>query len=157
MQPLEWICKRFDELTPLELYVIIKLRNEVFVVEQNCVFQDADDKDLNCYHLTGQLLNGQLAAYARLVPAGVSYSYTSIGRVATSPQFRKEGFGKALMTEAITRCYRLFGEQPIKIGGQLYLKAFYENFRFVQTSEVYLEDNIPHIEMLLKPPKLLIQ
>ncbi len=150
MQIVDWICKPFNELTVHELYAIIKLRNEVFVVEQNCVFQDADDKDQHCYHLMG-LANGSLAAYARLVPAGVSYSYASIGRVVTSPACRREGLGKALMRQAIKECYRLFGEQLLKIGGQLYLKDFYESLGFKQTSDMYLEDDIPHIEMLLQP------
>lgn len=151
MLPIIWICKPFAQLTANELYAIIKLRNEVFVVEQNCVFQDADDKDQYCYHLSGFTSNNTLAAYARLVPAGVSYSYISIGRVITSPDHRKEGFGKALMTKAISECFKLFGKQPIKIGAQLYLRNFYESFGFRQTSDMYLEDNIPHIEMLLKP------
>jgi ElaA protein len=150
MHALTWVCKSFDELNPHELYAIIKLRNEVFVVEQNCVFQDADDKDRYCYHLCG-LAGNELAAYARLVPAGISYPYISIGRVVTSPVHRKAGIGRALMTQAINECYRLFGKQTIKIGAQLYLKDFYQSFGFRQTGEMYLEDDIPHIEMLLEP------
>ena len=147
MQDIEWTCKYFNDLTPPELYAIIKLRNEVFVVEQNCVFQDADDKDQKCYHLMGTVRN-KLAAYARLVPAGVSYEYIAIGRIVTSPQFRSKGAGKALLIEAIKQCNLLFGEQTIKIGAQLYLKNFYESFGFRQTSDVYDEDGIPHIEMI---------
>lgn len=147
MHDIEWICKYFDVLTPFELYAIIKLRNEVFVVEQNCVFQDADDKDQECYHLMGQVKN-ELAAYARLVPAGISYEYISIGRIVTSPAFRSKGAGKALLTAAIDQCNLLFGEQTIQIGAQLYLKKFYESFGFRQTTEVYDEDGIPHIKML---------
>lgn len=146
MQQISWKCKFFDDLAPHELYSIIKLRNEVFVVEQNCVFQDADDKDLKCYHLMGMAGN-QLAAYARLVPAGVSYKNISIGRIVTSPEYRSIGAGKALMKQAISQCSLLYGEQIIKIGAQLYLKNFYESFGFKQTSEVYDEDGIPHIEM----------
>lgn len=151
MLELTWVCKPFVELTPHELYAIIKLRNEVFVVEQNCVFQDADDKDQVCYHLSGLTTNNKLAAYARLVPAGVSYSHISIGRVITSPDHRKAGFGKSLMTKAIEECDRLFGKQSIQIGAQLYLKEFYQAFGFKQISDMYLEDDIPHIEMLLEP------
>lgn len=147
---IQWQCKHFDELTSHELYAIIKLRNEVFVVEQNCVFQDADGKDQYCYHLSGLAAN-EIAAYARLVPAGISYPYISIGRVITSPPYRRTGFGKALMVQAINECYRLLGKQPIKVGAQLYLRDFYQSFGFVQTSEMYLEDDIPHIEMLLEP------
>lgn len=149
MLQISWKCQPFNSLTPYELYAIIRLRNEVFVVEQNCVFQDADDKDQQCYHLMG-LIENRMAAYARLVPAGVCYHYISIGRVITSPAFRKSGAGKALMQKAIEECYRLFNEQTIKIGAQFHLKKFYESFGFLQSSEVYLEDNIPHIEMLLQ-------
>lgn len=147
MQQIIWKCKWFDDLAPQELYSILKLRNEVFVVEQNCVFQDADDKDPWCYHLMGMVRN-DLAAYARLVPAGVSYKNISIGRIVTSTKFRSIGAGKALMNEAISQCKLLFNEQTIKIGAQQYLKNFYESFGFKQTSEVYDEDGIPHIEMI---------
>jgi ElaA protein len=146
MQAIIWMCKPFENLSVHELYAIIKLRNEVFVVEQNCVFQDADYKDQQCYHLSGTV-NNELVAYARLVPAGISYPYISIGRVITSPAHRKAGFGKFLMTKAIEECERLFGRQSIQIGAQLYLKAFYEAFGFTAISEMYLEDDIPHIEM----------
>ena len=144
----DWICKRFEELTPEELYAVIKLRNEVFVVEQNCVYQDADGKDVCCFHLLGYADNN-LAAYARLVPAKTAFQEISIGRVVTSPAYRKVGAGRQLMHKAIEQCYELFGKQPIRIGAQLYLKKFYESFGFVQMSEMYLEDDIPHIEMLL--------
>ena len=147
MNTIRWVCKVFSELTPYELYAIIKLRNEVFVVEQNCVFQDADNNDQHCYHLSG-LVGEELAAYARIVPPGITFQYVSIGRVITSPKHRKSGFGKALMNEAIATCYRLFGKQTIKIGAQLYLKEFYQGFGFEQSGEMYLEDNIPHIIML---------
>ena len=147
MPGIQWSCKYFDALTPFELYDIIKLRNEVFVVEQNCVFQDADAKDQKCYHLMG-LVENQLAAYARLVPPGVSYEYVSIGRIVTSPAYRAKGVGKALLVAAINQCNSLFGEQTIKIGAQLYLKKFYEGFGFRQTSDVYDEDGIPHIMMI---------
>ncbi len=147
MPDLKWTCKYFDALTPFELYAIVKLRNQVFVVEQNCVFQDADDKDQECYHVMGWAEH-ELAAYARLVPAGVSYEYISIGRIVSSPAFRSKGAGKALVLAAIEQCNLLFGEQTIKIGAQLYLKKFYESFGFKQTSEVYDEDGIPHIVMI---------
>jgi ElaA protein len=147
MLNLVWKCKLFGELNSHELYTIIRLRNEVFVVEQNCVFQDADNKDQKCVHLMGWAGN-DLVAYARLVPKGVSYPYISIGRVITSPMYRRAGAGKALMQQAINYCNQLFGSQTIKIGAQLYLKKFYESFGFVQVGEVYDEDGIPHIEML---------
>lgn len=145
---LKWICKIFDELSPHELYKIIRLRNEIFVVEQNCVFQDADNKDQRSFHLMG--IDGPyLYAYTRLVPAGISYNEASIGRVVVSGEARLSGFGKKLMLESIDQLYKLWGRQPIKIGAQLYLKKFYESFGFQQSSPVYDEDGIDHIEMLL--------
>ena len=142
-------CTPFDSLTPQALYQIIQLRNEVFVVEQQCVFQDADGKDSYAHHLT--IHSGDvLIAYARLLPAGIAYEYMSIGRVITSPHSRRTGAGKLLMREAIHECRRLFGEGPIKLGAQLYLKEFYRSFGFQPIGEVYLEDNIEHIHMLLQ-------
>ncbi|MGZ5192056.1 MAG: GNAT family N-acetyltransferase [Flavisolibacter sp.] len=145
---MNWICKPFEELSPKELYAILQLRNEVFVVEQNCVFQDADDKDQVCWHFMGWL-NDQLAAYTRLVPKGISYAETSIGRVVTFPKMRKSGIGKELMERSIQMIFQLWGKQPIRIGAQVYLKRFYESFGFQQCSNIYLEDNIEHIQMIL--------
>jgi ElaA protein len=120
------------------------------VVEQNCVFQDADDKDQDSYHLLGYHQH-KLVAYTRLVPPGVAYQEASIGRVVTSPSVRRTGAGRVLMQESIRNIYQLFGINPIKIGAQLYLKTFYESFGFVQIGEPYLEDGIPHIYMLKQP------
>lgn len=145
---LNWQLKKFAELTPYELYEIIWLRNEVFVVEQNCVFQDADYKDQKSWHLMGINEEGKLIAYCRILPAGVSYNSASIGRVVTSPAARKTGAGKLLMEKAILICAELFGKTEIKIGAQYYLKNFYSSFGFEQTSEIYLEDGIEHIEMI---------
>src|SRR5581483_12025842 len=143
----EWKCRHFKDLSVYELYDIIRLRNEVFVVEQNCVFQDANNKDQSCYHLCGWKENN-LVAYVRLVPPGLAFVEPSIGRVVTSPAYRKEGIGRLLMQQAIKECLNIFGKQNIRIGAQLYLKRFYESLRFVQCSKMYLEDNIEHIEML---------
>lgn len=140
--------KHFNELSAIELYEIIRLRNEVFVVEQNCVFQDADNKDQHCYHLMLRQ-NDVLVAYTRLVPKGISYpDYMSIGRVVSSPAARRTGAGRAVMELSIEACYRLWEQTPIKIGAQLYLKRFYESLGFVQSSDVYDEDGIDHIEMI---------
>ena len=145
--PIQWVLKKFDELSPQQVYAILQLRNEVFVVEQNCVFQDADDKDQASYHLMG--FNGnKLVAYTRLVPAGEIYEQPSIGRVVTSPSVRATGAGRQLMNESITAIHNLFGNQPIKIGAQLYLKKFYESLGFQQVSDIYLEDGIEHIYMI---------
>ncbi len=144
-----WICKKFDDLTPHELYALLQLRNEVFVVEQNCVFQDADDKDQLCFHLMCWE-EKKLIAYTRIAPAGICYEETSIGRVVTSPSVRKKGLGKELMLKSIQTLKALFGEgSVIKIGAQLYLKKFYESLGFTQASAVYIEDGIEHIKMLL--------
>lgn len=121
MDEISWKCTFFSALTPYELYAVMKLRNEVFVVEQNCIFQDADNKDQKCYHLMGYIQD-ELVAYARIVPSGVTFIQVSIGRVITSPKFRCSGFGKKLMQQAIQQCELLFGKQEIKIGAQLYLK-----------------------------------
>jgi|SRR5688572_10654164 ElaA protein len=142
---ITWSLKKFDELTPAELYAILRLRTEVFVVEQNCVFQDMDNKDQQCWHLMGW--NGDLIAYTRLVPAGISYEYPSIGRVVTSPSVRGSGMGKLVMEKSIEELTGLFGRSVIRIGAQLYLKEFYRSFGFEQSSEVYDEDGIDHIEM----------
>lgn len=145
---LNWRYKSFDELTSSELYGIVELRNEVFVVEQNCVYQDADNKDEASFHLTGWD-NEQLIAYCRILPPGLSFTEASIGRVVTSPGYRKTGCGRKLIELAITYTLRQFNCKKITIGAQLYLQKFYESFGFVQVSDVYQEDGIPHIEMQL--------
>lgn len=146
MSTYNWYYKPFAELTPHELYAIMHLRSEVFVVEQNCVYLDADGKDLSSWHLMGWDGN-KLVAYSRLLPAGLAFTEVSIGRVVSSPAYRGTGAGKTLIETAIQTCKALFGDQPIRIGAQLYLQKFYESLGFVQVSEMYLEDNIPHIEM----------
>jgi len=145
---IKWVLKHFNDLSVSELYAIMQLRNEVFVVEQNCVFQDADNKDQRSHHLMGWD-NQKLVAYSRIVPPGIAYdSFPSIGRVVTSPTMRTTGIGKILMQQSIEELQKLFGKSSIKLGAQLYLKKFYESFGFVQSSEVYMEDGIPHIEMI---------
>ena len=145
-----WTLKPFDDLTAQELYCILQLRNEVFIVEQNCPYQDLDNKDLDAFHLMGMKEN-KLLAYSRLLAPGISYSESSIGRVVSSPAARKTGMGKKLMKESIVQIKNLFQTDIIRIGAQLYLKNFYESFGFIQEGETYLEDNIPHIIMLRKP------
>ena len=145
---INWSFKKFDDLTSHELYSVLQLRNEVFVVEQNCVFQDADNKDQDSHHLMGWD-NEILVAYSRIVPSGIAYdSFPSIGRVVTSPKTRRTGIGKILMQQSIEELQKLFGQSSIKLGAQLYLKKFYESFGFVQSSDMYIEDGIPHIEMI---------
>ncbi|MBS1909670.1 MAG: GNAT family N-acetyltransferase [Bacteroidetes bacterium] len=144
----EWQCKNFSTLTALELYEILKLRNRVFVVEQQCVYADTDEKDLVSGHLCGWH-NNQLIAYARIIPPGVAFAEASIGRVVTAPEYRRTGLGKELMLRSINAVRENHKVSTIKIGAQLYLEKFYGDLGFQPCSEHYLEDGIPHIEMLL--------
>ena len=147
MTDITWICKPFTNLTPNELYDSLRLRSEVFVVEQNCVFLDMDNKDQVAYHLLGYVKE-ELVAYTRLLGPDTAYKLMSIGRVVTSPKHRGTGAGRAIMEESIKRCYELFGNEDIKIGAQLYARKFYESLGFRQSSDIYLEDDIEHIEMI---------
>ncbi|MFV0606879.1 MAG: GNAT family N-acetyltransferase [Niabella sp.] len=142
-----WVCKPFQHLTVQELYAILQLRSAIFVVEQNCVYQDLDGLDEYSHHLLA-MKNDKLAAHARLLPPGVSYPEQSIGRIVVKQEERANGLGKDLLLQSIANSYRLFGNKPIKIGAQVYLKKFYESFGFEQCSEVYDEDGIEHIKML---------
>jgi ElaA protein len=147
---LNWILKKFEELTPFELYQLLRLRSEVFVVEQNCVFLDMDNKDQQCWHLLGW--DGDLlAASTRLVPPGMAYAEMSIGRVVSSPHLRGKGIGRELMLESIKAAHELFGKNNIRIGAQLYLEKFYQSLGFHTDGDVYLEDGIKHVEMLYRP------
>jgi ElaA protein len=150
MNEIIWQCKPFKELTNEELYQIFRLRISVFVVEQNCPYQDADGKDLKSLHVTGKQ-NGELIAYTRIVLPGVSYKEISIGRVVTSTEARRTGAGKILMKKTMEFIKKEFGNVPIRIGAQLYLQKFYESFSFVRQGDEYLEDGIPHIIMLFVP------
>lgn len=145
---ITWQLKKFEDLSTVELYKVLHLRAEVFVVEQNCPYQDMDGKDFKSYHLLGFAENNELLAYTRILPAGISYKEASIGRVVTSPKTRGAGAGKELMKESIQCIEKLFGNVPVRIGAQCYLKKFYEGFGFEIASEEYLEDNIPHVEMV---------
>jgi ElaA protein len=146
---LNWTYKYFDALLPAELYAVMQLRNEVFVVEQNCVYQDADEKDISSYHLMGW--DGSvLVAYTRILPPGLAYAEASIGRVVTSPKYRGTGAGRQLMELSISRTMEQFNVKTIKIGAQLYLEKFYQSLGFVQCGPGYMEDDIPHIPMQLQ-------
>ena len=145
---ITWICKPFNELTPAALYAVLQLRNEVFVVEQQCVFQDADNKDQSSFHLMGWE-GDRLLAYTRLVPPGIAYEEASIGRVVTDITARGSGIGRQLMQQSIAACRKLFGNGTIRIGAQLYLKDFYGSLGFIPTGGIYPEDGIEHIQMLL--------
>lgn len=148
---ITWKIKQFNELSVEELYQIFNLRIAVFVVEQNCPYQDADGKDLKSFHLMGYDESGDLVAYSRILPAGIAFNEVSIGRVITSQKVRKTGAGRELMHNAIQFISKQFGAVPIRIGAQCYLIKFYSSIGFEIASEEYLEDNIRHIEMLLAP------
>lgn len=145
---MQFILKHFNDLSVPELYDLLQLREEVFQIEQNCIYKDIDDKDKECYHLLFYKAK-ELVAYCRIVPKGISYDeYVSIGRVVSKPKYRKEGFGRLLMKEAMIQMQNLFPDLPIKISAQKYLQKFYESYGFVAEEEWYMEDNIPHIAMI---------
>lgn len=143
---IKWHLTSFETLSVLDLYDILRLRSEIFVVEQNCVYLDLDGKDKLAMHLFGKF-DGKIVAYCRLFKPNITFENASIGRVVVDANYRDRKWGKELMQEAIATIKTHFGESKITIGAQLYLKKFYENQGFVQTSEMYLEDDIPHIEM----------
>ncbi|PAT01748.1 GNAT family N-acetyltransferase [Candidatus Izimaplasma bacterium ZiA1] len=145
--------KTFNDLTTLELYNILQLRNEVFVVEQNCVYQDLDEKDKQAIHLFYEE-DSIVIAYLRILPSGVSYQDSpSIGRVVVKDNARGRGLAKKIMEEAIDYIYNDLGESTIKISAQEYLTKFYQSLGFCINGESYLEDDIPHILMTHKKCK----
>lgn len=139
--------KHFSDCSIYEVYGILQLRSEVFVVEQNCVYQDLDSKDLDAFHVIIKSASGDIVATARVLKAGVSYPEVSIGRVCTSKAMRQQGIGRELMESAIAFLKGQWPESDCVISAQLYLQGFYESLQFVAEGEVYLEDNIPHIQM----------
>ena len=143
---INWTIKNFDTLSVPELYQIMRLRSEIFVVEQNCVYQDLDGKDQKALHLFG-IIDETIVAYCRLFKAGDYFDFASIGRVVVAENYRDKKFGHDLMNQAIAAIEKYLGEQNITISAQLYLKKFYESHGFIPTSEMYLEDDIPHIQM----------
>lgn len=147
MTELTWTYTHFNDLTATDLYQFLWLRSRVFVVEQNCVYLDLDHKDQHCWHLCGWI-NNEPAAYARIIPPGICYTEASIGRVVSNPDYRREGFGRQLMELAIEKTLEQFNVTQIRIGAQLYLLQFYQSLQFLPTGEQYLEDGIPHIEMI---------
>ena len=144
---IRWHCIPFEAFPPLILYDVLRLRSEVFVVEQNCAYQDIDRQDVDAYHLLGYNEAGELAAYARLFDTGKCYEEASIGRVIVAAPFRQYGLGRELMRQALLHSDSLFGPQPNKIGAQQHLEAFYNGFGYEQCGPMYLEDGIPHIPM----------
>ncbi len=141
----------FDELTVDSLYEMLQLRQEIFIVEQDCPYLDADGKDQSSRHVLGRSEKQDLVAYIRIVPPGISYAgYSSIGRVVVKERIRKTGSGKSLMQYGIQKCKELYPDTPIKISAQCYLLKFYSDLGFKAIGEEYLEDDIPHQAMVLK-------
>ena len=148
---LFWQWSRFSELSPEDLYAAVQLREAVFVVEQQCPYNDADGRDPNAWHLlgwSGQQSGKDLVAYARVFEPGVRYAESSIGRVVTAPRVRGSGLGKALMAEALRRVESLAPGQAVEIAAQRRLERFYLDFGFKTVSEPYEEDGITHVDMV---------
>jgi ElaA protein len=148
---IEWQWSSFDELSKGDLYEVLERRQEVFVVEQNCIFQDIDHVDQQAFHLLGWKHDGakrQLVAYLRCVFPGVKYPEISLGRVLSTSAVRGTGIGREMMTQAISHAERQFPGLQIRISAQQYLETFYRSFGFETTTEPYDEDGIPHVEML---------
>ncbi len=143
-------CKRFSWLTQAELYAILRLRAEVFVVEQNCAYQDVDGQDQDAWHMLG-FVDDDLAAYARILKPGTQHTEPAIGRVVTSPKYRGKKLGKEIFAASLNQIKTLFPEQNVRIMAQVYLVNFYADFGFKIASEEFLEDGIPHVEMICSP------
>jgi ElaA protein len=144
---LRWSCVRLDELSARELYAVLRLRAEVFVVEQRCTYLDPDGLDLAAWHLLGRDARGQLLAYARLLDDGEAAVACRIGRVIAAPAVRGTGLGRWLMQQALAHCQRLWPDRPVVLGAQAHLQGFYAGLGFSPVSDVYDEDGIPHIDM----------
>lgn len=146
---MKYKIKTFEELNTKELYSILRLRSEIFVVEQNCVYQDLDNKDLSGYHLMA-IDNNEIVAYLRVLPKGVSYKEISIGRFVVRKDYRRKNLGLALLNKALKFIQEDLNEKDVRISAQVYVKELYKKAGFIEASEEYLEDNIPHVEMLYK-------
>jgi ElaA protein len=142
-----WIIKSFNELTTIELYSYLQLRVNVFIVEQSCPYPELDGYDLDSYHLT-YIENDEVLAYARILPAGIKYQRISIGRVIVDQKSRGRGLAKELMNQAIEFSREKWPNTDIQLQAQTYLKQFYGSFGFIEISEEYDEDGIPHVDML---------
>jgi ElaA protein len=144
------VVRLFNELTLAELYEILTLRQRVFVVEQQCPYQDCDGKDADCYHLFFRKDSGPILAYARIGPAGIIYPEVSIGRVVCAPEVRGQGMGRHVMQHAMNFIRHTYGKVPVRLGAQSYLINFYKSFGFTPLED-YLQDGIPHTVMLFTP------
>lgn len=143
-----WTCARLLDLSAREVYDLLALRSAVFVVEQQCVYLDPDGADLHSAHLLGHDAHGELLATLRIVDPGVKYPEPSLGRVVSALSVRRTGVGRQLVAEGVRRCVAVWPGQGIRISAQAHLQAFYASFGFIAQGEIYLEDDIPHREML---------
>lgn len=148
---LAWTWSRFGALSADDLYNALALRQRVFVVEQRCAYLDADGLDRGAWHLLGRDPRGALLAVLRAVDPGLKFAEPSIGRVATAPEARGQGLGRLLMHEGLQRCQAAWPGQGIRISAQSPLARFYGTLGFEAVSDPYLEDDIPHLEMLRRP------
>ena len=146
---MEILVKNFDELTVYELYELLQLRSEIFVVEQDCVYQDLDSKDDKALHIIGKK-DGKIVAYTRCFKSGIYFEEASIGRVVVDAEYRKYGYGHDIMKASVNVIESHYNTSTIKLSGQTYLTKFYESHGFKQIGEGYLEDGIPHIAMIKK-------
>lgn len=150
MEKITWTTKHFKDLTVDEYFEILHLRTAIFVVEQDCPYQEVDEKDRKSFHLFGRNQRGDVIATSRILPKGVSYDELSIGRVALKENARGKGIADEMMEETFLFIKNEFGKEPVRISAQEYLINFYGRHGFKQVGEGYLEDNIPHVEMLLE-------
>lgn len=148
---LDWQFKPYSELTLNEFHDIIALRLKTFVVEQNCSYLDLDGKDKKCYHLLLRDGKGDVIGTARILHPGVAYPEVAIGRVVLIDEYRNKGIGTEMMDRCMKFIYAEFGTVPVRISAQKHLEEFYSRNGFVSTGKEYLEDNIPHVEMLHSP------
>lgn len=148
---ITWDSKAFSQLNVLDLHQILMLRQDVFVIEQDCIYPDIDEKDLLSHHVFGKDPEGCVLAYARLVPPGIKYAEPAVGRVVVAKKARSIGLGYQLMARALEEAGKLYPGQGNRISAQAHLKSFYNSFGYEQVSDEYDEDGIPHIEMLLSP------
>jgi ElaA protein len=152
MSAVRWQLTAWSGLSCDRLYALLRLRSAIFVVEQNCVFLDLDGLDRHCDHLCGFDAQGELVAYARLLPPGVKHAEAAIGRIVVAPPRRGTGLGHALMRQALAACAERYPGQAVLIEAQQHLEPFYAHHGFATIGSPYLEDGIPHVHMRLPPP-----
>lgn len=150
MQELTWQVKHFKEISVNDYHDILHLRTAIFVVEQNCPYQEVDEKDKQAYHLFARNSKNEVVAVTRILPSGISYAEVSIGRVALKMEERGKGIADSLLEKSKVFIEEKFGKSSIRISAQTYLLNYYQRHGFMPVGEEYLEDDIPHIEMLFE-------